>query len=149
MAQSRDTAKSLIKTSVHGRRLGIDKDECLTGPKAFRHQVTNATSDTTGTTLAPFGLHTVLTTTNDSWQLQAPIPGVQVTIASGTTGTATSTGIHTILPVSGTFQSCESSTGGSIVITGVGAGVTLMGASTGLYHVVGSFGTTARVDVTT
>lgn len=126
MAFSLEQIRNQIFTSIHGRRLGLDKDGFLAGPKDIRSPVTNATSDTTGTVLLNHGMHTVATTTNDVWTLQDPVPGVQVRIATSTT----STGNHAIVPAAATIISSNGTAGSSITMTRHGAFIELTGIST-------------------
>jgi len=51
MAITLDGLRKFIKTSIHGKRLGLDATERLVGPKGLRLAVTNATSASTGTQL--------------------------------------------------------------------------------------------------
>ena len=139
MAQSLDTARKQIKTSVHGRRLGIDHTEFLAGVKDIRRVVTQATSDTTGTALPNHGLVSVVTTTNDTWTLTDPVEGVQVELTTG----STSTGVHTISCAAATIVSSVSSTFGGVTLTGGGAGMILSGLTTAVWTVTSRIGTTA------
>lgn len=139
MAQSLDTARKEMLTSVHGRRLGIDNAEFLVGVKDVRHVVTDATSDTTGTNLPNHGFVSVVTTTDDTWTLSDPAVGVPVHLATG----STSTGVHTIVCAAATVLSSVSSTGPGVVLTGGGAGVELTGLTTALWQVTSRIGTTA------
>lgn len=140
MAQSLDTARKRIKTSVHGRRLGIDKDEFLVGVKDSVLVVTDATSDTTGTNLPNHGLVSVVTTTNDTWTLTDPVPGVPVELVTG----STSTGIHTISCAAATIVSSVSSTFGGVVLTGGAAGMILTGLTTAVWVLSSRTGTSAN-----
>lgn len=126
MAFTLEQIRNQIITSIHGRRLGLDKDGFLAGPKEIRTPVTNATSDTTGTVLLNHGVHTVATTTNDVWTLQDPVPGVCVRIATSTT----STGNHSIVPAAATIISSNGTAGSSITMTRHGAFIELTGIST-------------------
>jgi len=126
MAQSLDNARSKIKTSVHGRRLGLDNDELLVGVKDIRHVVTNATSDTTGTALPNHGLVSVVTTTNDTWTLTDPIPGVSVKLVTN----STSTGVHTITCAAATINSTNGIEGAGILMYGAGGYAELSGLTT-------------------
>ncbi|MGD9382245.1 MAG: hypothetical protein PVI03_07360 [Candidatus Thorarchaeota archaeon] len=142
MAQSLENNRSKIKTSVHGRRLGLDNDEFLVGVKGIRMVVTNATSDTTGTAIPNHGLASVVTTTNDSWTLTDPIPGVPVRLATG----STSTGTHTITCAAATIYSTNGIEGASVLMSAAGAHIELTGLTTAAW-VVTSRGSTAVVSV--
>lgn len=135
----------LIRTSIHGRRLGLDNNDFLVGPKGLRPPVTDATSDTTGTNLPNHGFVSVISTTDDVWNLGAPIPGCEVTIFCG----SSSTGTHAVVPQSATIISSNGVAGSSISMGGAGASITLAGISTAawmLKNVLGaSTGTTGAV----
>lgn len=142
MAQSLEDSRAKIKTSVHGRRLGIDHDEMLIGVKAIRAVVTDATSDTTGTALPNHGLVSVVTTTDDTWTLTDPIPGVSVRLVSGTT----STGVHTVTCAAATIQSTNGIEGASVLLKGAGAHAELTGLTTAIWSLTAR-GSTAQVEV--
>lgn len=127
MAFTLEAIRRKIRTSVHGRRLGITHDDFLCGPKDVLSPVTNATSDTTGTALLPYGMHTVVTTTNDTWTLtDPPYAGCEVSIATN----STSTGTHTITPAAATITSTNGVAGASIVMDGLGDRIRLVAIST-------------------
>ena len=138
MAISNEELRNKSQTSVRGRRLGIDANDYLVGPKENRVAVTNATSDTTGTAILNYGFHTVATTTNDVWTLVDPTPGVAVRIATATT----STGNHAIVPAAATIISSNGTAGSSIIMQGVGAHIELMGISTSQWVVSSRGGST-------
>ena len=138
MAQTLDAARSRSKTSVHGRRLGIDRDEFLVGVKGIINVVTEATSATTGTNLPNHGLVSVVTAAARTWVLNDPVIGVQVELATGSTSTAA----HTISCDNATIVSSQSSTFGAVVLTGGAAGVILKGLSTAVWLLTSRSGTT-------
>jgi hypothetical protein len=126
MAFSIAQLANLIRTSIHGRRLGLDSNDFLVGNRGLRLPVTDATSDTTGTALPNHGMVSVITTTNDIWTLTDPVPGCQVTIFTG----SSSTGTHNIVPAAATIISSNGVAGSSIAIAGAGASIRLVGIST-------------------
>jgi hypothetical protein len=128
-----------IQTSKHGRRLGLDNNDFLVGPRGLREGLTSATSDTTGTALPNYGLVSVVTTTDDTWSLTDPVAGCTVRLFTG----STSTGTHTISCAAATIVSSVSSTFGGVVLTGGGAGIELSGISTAVWAVTSRIGTTA------
>jgi len=140
MAFSLENIRSKILTSIHGRRLGIDPDGFLAGPKPLRQQVTDATvaSAAAGTNLANHGVHTVVTSTNTEWTLTDPIPGVAVRIGTN----STSTGNHAIVPAAATITSTNGVAGSSITLQGIGASIELMGISTAQWLVTSRGGST-------
>ena len=145
MAQSIADIVGKMKTSIHGRRLGLDNTGRLTGALGTRKVVTNATSATTGTALPNHGLVTVVTTTNDTWILTDPEAGCEVTVVTG----SSSTGTHTVTCDNAAINSSASSTAPGFVLTGGNAGITLVGATTALWVVAATRGTTAQAHVST
>ena len=139
MAKSLESHRDDIRTSKHGRRLGLTHDDYLVGPKDTRRVVTNATSDTTGTALLPYGLHTVVTTTNDTWTLTDPPEAGQV-VRFATN--STSTGNHTVSPAAATITSTNGVAGSSIVLQGVGAHIELTSISSAAWMVTSRGGST-------
>lgn len=134
-----------IVTSIHGRRLGISSSGYLTSQGGqtlgvdFLHGAitspTAATSDTTGTNITAYGLTTVDTSTDDTWLLDAPIPGVRKILYTG----STSTGIRTIKRANATFaiRSSASSTLTTIIAQGGGLTLELIGVSSAIYGILG------------
>ena len=145
MAQSINTIRAGIQTSVHGRRLGLDNDDLLSGPKGIRSVVTAATSATTGTNLPNHGYVTLTSSSALTYTINDPVAGQEVTI------TLVSSAIPsiTITPVAATFISSGSSTGASVVLQGGGTSVTLYGASTSLYGNKGQTPASTYIDFTT
>lgn len=144
MADTNEDMKQDSVTSIHGRKIGLDFDNFIVGPKGIRPGITAATSATTGTALPNYGVVTIDSTTGDSYTLTAPKAGAEVKIIVTSTG-----GAQTILPVSGTFQSSASSTSGSITLTGGPAGIHLIGLSTSVWAPVARYGSSATVHVNT
>ena len=127
MAFSIENIRAKIRTSMHGRRIGMTNDDFLAGQKSLLMPVTNATSATTGTALLPYGMHTVVTTTNDTWTLtDPPYAGIPVEIATN----STSTGTHTISPAAATITSTNGVEGASITMNGLGDRIRLVSLST-------------------
>ncbi len=129
MALSLEALRSKILTSIFGRRLGLDTDGFLIGHKAERRQIHDATSDTTGTTIPNYGFVSVETTTDDTWKLQDPTPGAQVTLYCQ----STSTGIRTVSPVAAVIVTTAGAAGSTISMTERGASITLFGVTTGIW----------------
>lgn len=127
---SLEDLKKNIVTSVHGRKLGIDFNEYLIS-KGTRRAVTAATSDTTGTALPNYGIVTVETSTNDTWTLTDPVPGVEVHLTS----ISTSTGVRTITCAAATIASTNGIEGASVLLSNRGAYCSLVGLSTSLWGV--------------
>jgi hypothetical protein len=145
MAQSLETLRSNIMTSLFGRRLGMDKDECLVGQKAIKLAVTDLTSASTATAIPNYGAVNIMATTlatsaaGGAFVLSNPIPGVSVRIANGPTQatSAGSSAIQLVRPSTGVYiQSSDGSTMTTVNL-GVGGYVELLGLSSGVYSVVG------------
>lgn len=134
MALSITTIRNNILTSLYGRRLGLDTLGALRGHVGEVQPITDATSDTTGTNITGYGFTTVDTSTDDTWLLDNPIPGMFKHIYTG----STSTGIRTIKRKDNTFaiQSSANSTGTTIIAQGGGLMLTLFGVSSALYAIV-------------
>lgn len=141
MALSLTTIRNQIVTSLFGRRMGLTRQvtadvdsEHILGVQGLKYPYTDATSDTTGTDIKGYGITVVDTTTDDTWLMDAPIPGVYKTLYFG----STSTGIRTIKRDDGTWaiRTTASSTGTTIVVQAGGQSIVLLGLSTALYGVV-------------
>ena len=142
MAQSLTTLRSKILTSVHGRRLGLDVDETLVGPKGLKVAVQDLTSATTSTVVNNYGNVVVRQTgvgttgTGGVFLLSNPIPGVDVTLNYAQTSqaaTAGSTGVAFLRPTTAFYiQSTDGSTGVAVLLT-QGSACTLRGISTDAY----------------
>ena len=147
MALSISQLRAKIQTSIHGRRMGLDNDDLVSGPKGMRQTVTAATSASTGTQLVNYGIITLTSTeTNGTeWQIADPIEGGEVTI----TVTSSSTFAHTITPAAATFVTSISSTGASCILLGGGTSVTLVGLSTSLYGSKGASPGSTYIDFST
>ncbi len=130
-----DNLRDVIQQSIRGRRLGFDANEMLVGHGGQRIPVSAATSDTTGTNITGYGWTSVDTTTDDTWLLNAPIPGAMKYLFTG----STSTGIRTIYRSTATFtiQTSANSTGTTIIAQGGGGCLQLFGVTSTLYVVVG------------
>ena len=141
MAQLINTLRGKILSSIYGRRVGLDIDETIVGPKALKLAVTDATSAAAATVQA-YGVFVarqtgVPTTANQAaYTLSNPIPGVAVTLCyaqSSQAATAGSTGIAFIRPSTAFYiQSSDGSTGCAVLLT-QGSACTLLGISTDAY----------------
>lgn len=139
MALSLDTIKSKLLTRLHGPRIGLTYDDYLGGFKDRIRPVTNATSGTTATALLPYGMHTVVTTTDDTWTLtDPPYAGLNVEIATN----STSTGNHIISPAAATITSTNGVGGSTITMQGVGAYIKLTSISSAAWMVTSRGGST-------
>ncbi len=134
--------RDAIITSIHGRRLGVDVNDFLVGAKGPRQPITSATSDTTATEIANNGLASVVTTTNDTWVLQDPVEGCQVTLVTG----STSTGVHTVDVSPAVIYSTNGIEGDQVLLKNAGAYCQLMGLTTAAW-VMTARGSTASVSI--
>lgn len=151
MAFSLEQIRAKLGIRLHGRRIGFTKGgatarDFIGGFKDILRPVTNATSSTTATALLPYGMHTVVTTTNDTWTLSDP-PFAGLVVQVGTN--STSTGDHTVSPAAATITSTNGVAGSSIVMQGVGAFIELTSLSSAAWIVTSRGGsTTAGATVT-
>lgn len=147
MAYLLETLRSQKKTSIHGRRLGLDKDGYLVGPPDFRTQVTDEQS-TAGSSMPPNGVTRILTTGSSQcgiYTLQAPVIGARkrIVLMSSSTGCQ-------LVKASGSalFYGCSVSTIGSTVINflGRGAEVTLEAVTSAAWQLFGSMSSLVSSD---
>lgn len=136
MAKLLETLRNSIVTSVHGRRLGIDKDDCLVGPKDMAVQVEDI-STTAATSASPYGITNVLTsgsTQTGRYTVQAPIVGVRKTFVLQ----STSSGTMQFEFTNATVLGGSLTTAGSTIISLIrqNAVVNLVGISTALWRIV-------------
>jgi len=139
MSLSLELLRNRIRTSLYGRRLGLGNNDDLIGLRNVTLPRVSGTSDTTGTALPNHGLVSVVTTTNDTWTLADPYPGAQVTLMTG----SSSTGIHSINLNNSVAYSTVGIAGSTVVLTGHGAAITLVGLSTAIWQVIGAAGSSA------
>ena len=132
MAQSLETIRSEILTSIHGRRVGLDPNGYLAGFPDVVRPVSNATSDTTGTALAPYGFHTIVTTTDDTWILtDPPRAGLEVKLITN----SSSTGTHTVTCAGANLLTTSGSSFISADFNAEGESITLVALTTALWGV--------------
>lgn len=138
MAYSLETLRSQRKTSIHGRRLGLDSNGYLVGPPAIREQVEDLTT-TAASSLSPYGLSRLMatgSTQTGDYTLQAPVIGVQKKIFLQ----STSSGCQLVrLSGSALVMGDSLTTAGSTVINFLkqGANITLNAVSSVLWLVTG------------
>lgn len=136
MANTLEQFRNTILTAIHGRRCGIDAKENLVGPKAFVRGVTAATSDTTGTELPNHGYISLVTSTNDTWTLDEPYDGAEVTLMTG----SSSTGTHAVTVAPAVIYSTNGIAGAQFNLAGAGAAITARGISTSVWVVTSRSG---------
>ena len=148
MAITLNTLRSAKQTSIHGRRLALDKDDYLVGPRGLREQVEELTSASTAQTLSAYGLTVInvtsaVTTGTNSFFLPNPVPGARKTIRAGVRGTTSTDGSTAIMiGRASTAYYIESSIDTSCVATLLARGnaITLEGIASGYYNVVSGYG---------
>jgi len=138
MAQSLTTLRSSILTSIHGRRLGLDRDEFLVGTKDLKRQIEDLTTASTGTDVLNYGAARVMTSGSTQgpvqYSLAAPAPGVRKTLVMG----SSSTGSHQFLSTPNGASIKHSSAGTTVGVVNLrapGGVVTLLGVSTAAWLV--------------
>lgn len=147
MAFTTEQLKRAIKTSLYGRRIGLDANDYIVGPPDIRNQIEDISS-TVATTISAFGLTEILTSGSSQGPVQhnlpAPIPGVQKIIGLNTTSTASFQFLSTPNGAS-ILTASDGTTSGVVNLKGPGGVVTLEGISTSKWMTVGvSWGTTTN-----
>lgn len=150
MGISLEAVRNQIMTSIYGRRLGLDKDQCLTGPLAPRTPVTDFTSASTGTALPAAGRALIQATTASTatFILSNPIIGASVEIMQ-IQGSATNASSGTMLKRGSTafyIESTEGSTMTTVNLSSRGS-VVLTGVSSDRYVVSSRTESTANVNL--
>ena len=156
MAQSLNTLRNNAITSIHGRRLGLDRDEAIVGAVALKQVITDLTSATTGTVVPAHGTvvcrmsGSATTAINGAFLLTNPIPGVAVHIVRANTSQAATAGSTAVAFQRATtafyIQSSAKSTGVALLLAD-GQAATLLGISTDAYMAL-VHGTSAGPSVT-
>ena len=148
MAISLNSLHSLGLTNIYGRRLTLDPNDYLLGPKDLRLQVQELTSATTNQTLAAYGdtvinVTSAVTTGTNTFIIPNPTPGLSVRYFQGVNGTTSTQGSTAILLERGsTAFTITASEGTTLVgvLLPFGTGVELRGITTALYQVSGRTG---------
>lgn len=148
MANLLATIRNTIKTSIHGRRLGLDVDDYVAGPLGVIQQIEDIDTST-GSSASPHGVTRVLTSGSSvtgSFTLQAPKPGIVKTL----TLQSTSTGGSQFTATNATIYTASDGSSAAVVnLYAPGAAVQLLGESTSVWRVIGgSLGTTTTPLVT-
>lgn len=144
--------RNAILTSIYGRRIGLDVNEFLVGPKDHLRPIQSLTSGSSATQVTNYGL-TLLdvttgaastassigtTETGCSWQMAAPVAGVEK-ILSKTSATGGST-MPCVVELSTGVTAIDTTLGTTftgINLQGVGAFVRLLGLGTTAWLVIG------------
>jgi hypothetical protein len=144
-ALSLETLRDNIRTSIYGRRLGLDNTSdnvagarqrggFLVGFAGARLPI-QAVTTTAASTLYPSG-YIELATNPSTQAFAAPIPGAEVTV----TQTATSTAGIQLRLTNGNFNTSTGSSANQITFWGLGASVRLAGLSTAIMAVISGLG---------
>lgn len=145
MAQSNEAQRSLILTSIFGRRMGLDKDGYLVGPLALRVAVEDIQS-TSPTTVLAYGITRVLTSGSSQGPTQhflpAPIPGVEKVIVLNSTSTGSQQFLSTANGAA-IYSASDGSTKSLVNFVGPGGSITLIGVTTAAWAVKSYAGSTA------
>lgn len=152
MAQSLETLRSNNVTPIYGRRLGLQQDETLAGPKDIKRAVQEITSASTATTVNSHGIvvarmsGSMTTASQPAILLGNPIPGVAVDLVYAFTSYGATAGSTAVAFQRGTtdftIHSSNTSTGIGVLLA-QGKTVRLLGLTTDQYAVQGPLGTTA------
>lgn len=151
MAQSLETLRSGILTSLYGRRAGLDKDETLVGVKDVKKAIQDLTTATTGTAVPAHGVSRQTATGSSQGPTQhlldAPIPGVSKILALD----SSSTGSHQFLTTAAgaaVRNTTAGTTSGVINLLGPASFVELIGVTTALWLVkaLSPYGSSAGVN---
>lgn len=143
MAISLNTLRNAKHTSVHGRRMALDVNDFIVGPKELRKAVFELTSATTAQTLSNYGFTAInvtsaLTTATNAFFIPNPTPGVEVKYSAGVAGTTSTQGSTAIAIQRATTAFYIDSSEGTTMIGALlpfGTGITLVGMSTDRYKV--------------
>jgi hypothetical protein len=138
MAKLLETLRNTILTSVHGRRVGLDKDEYLVGPKALAVQIEDIQS-TNATTVSAYGHTRVLTSGSSQGPVQhflpAPVPGVMKTLSLDSTSTGSQQFLSTANGAS-ILAASDGTTKGVLNFLGQGGSAILIGVTTAIWRVL-------------
>ncbi len=142
MAQSLTTMRNNAITSIHGRRLGLDRDEAIVGAIGVKQVITDLTSASTATVVPASGTvvcrmsGTATTAINGAFLLSNPIPGMAVNIVRANTSQAATAGSTAVAFQRATtafyIQSSNKSTGVALLLAD-GQAAILLGISTDAY----------------
>lgn len=134
MASLLETMRNQIQTSIFGRRLGLDSNEFMVGPKDHRVQIEDI-STTAATSCSNYG-HTRFLTSGSSqtgvYTLQAPVPGVRKSFSLQSTSTGT-------MQVTATNAAFLSASGSSVAVVSLitgGAFADMIAVSTAYWQLL-------------
>lgn len=143
MAQSLETLRSNNVTPIFGRRLGLQHDETLAGPKGLKLAIEDISS-TNAQTILNYGITRITGLGSAQGPVQhtlpPPIPGIEKVIANQTT----STGSYQFL-TSGcaVIASSDGSSKAVVNLAGPGGSITLIGLTSAYWGVKARDGSSA------
>ena len=139
MAQSLETLRGKNVTPIFGRRLGLQFDETLAGPKELKLAIEDITT-TVPTTALAYGVTRVQTSGSSQGPTQhflpAPIPGVRKYIMMHTTSTGSQQFLSTANGAS-ILAASDGTTKGVLNFRGPGGSVQLLGLTSAVWAVIG------------
>lgn len=134
MALTGTTLKNQIVTTLFGRRIGLDSNDYLIGPKEHRKEIEDITT-TNPTTASAYGVTRIsgLGSTHGPVQhnLPAPVPGVEKTLIMNCTSTASQQFLST--PNGAAIYSSLGTTGGVVNFVGPAGYHVLIGISSTIW----------------
>jgi len=141
MASLLETLRSSIKTSLYGRRVGLDNDGYLVGPPSIKVQVEDITT-TSATTASAYGYTKVSGLASSQGPVQHNLPHPVVGVEKTLILACTSTGSQQFLCQSGEsiVSASDGSTKALINLLGPGGSITLVGVTTSQWAVRGGAG---------
>lgn len=145
MAQSLETLRSSLLTSIFGRRLGLTPDEYMAGAKSMKLAVVDLSSASAAQALPSYGhvvariSGSITTATQPAFTISNPVPGVDVTLNYAQTSQAATAGSTALAFIRAStafyIQSSDGSTGVAVLLT-QGSACTLRGLATDLYQFI-------------
>ncbi len=148
MAFSLDSLRNLVQTSIFGRRLGLDSNDFLVGPKAARLAVEDLT--TVATTVTNYGMSVVTATGSTQGPVQHTLPAPVIGALKYLALHTTSTGSHQFLSTgngASIYSASDGTTSGVVNLRHPGASVTLFGLTSAIWKVVSVTGSTTLTAV--
>jgi hypothetical protein len=136
MALTLTTIQNSILTSIHGRRLGLDANARLVGPRGRVEEIEDINT-TAATTASAFGITQVFTSGSTQGPTQhnlpAPVAGVEKVIVMRSTSTGSQQFLST--PNGAAIYSSAGTTANAINFVGPGGYVQLIGISSTIWVV--------------
>lgn len=141
MALLNEALRNLLMTSIFGRRLGLDSNDYIVGPRDIRNQIEDLT--TVPSTVAAWGVSRVTATGSSQGPVQftlpAPVPGIQKILLLNTTSTGSFQFLSTAAGAS-ILAASDGTTKGVVNLIGQGGSVTLEAVTSAIWAVVGTSG---------